>query len=110
MTKQKFYLAMYDVTGLHKVNREEGYAAGDALVKQVANCIERQDGLWEVYRIGGDEFMALYFDEPDVDSVPNATGAYVYSDNYQIFNKLVSAVDILVTEKKVKFKRRRSDD
>jgi len=44
--RQRFYLAMVDITGLHTVNREQGYEAGDTLISKVANCIKLTDGLW----------------------------------------------------------------
>jgi len=109
MQNQTFYLVMYDATGLHKVNREQGYEAGDTLIRQIAMDIQAIDGLWEVYRIGGDEFMALFFDNAGSTEVANATSAMVYSADYTSFNKMVETVDKLVTEKKAKLNRRRGD-
>ena len=109
MTNQRFHLAMFDVTGLHKANREKGYSAGDALIRQVASDIRRMDGLWELYRIGGDEFVALFFDEPEVDTIANATGASVYSCDYETLHDMLTDVDKLVTGKKAALGRRRSD-
>ena len=105
---QKFYLTMYDVVGLHKVNRERGYSEGDALIRQVANDINMTDGLWEAYRVGGDEFMAIHFDQPDSD-IKNATHATVWSGHYELFSKMTEAVDQMVTDKKSVLGRRRED-
>jgi len=109
MENQQFALVMYDVTGLHRVNREQGYEAGDALIRQAAMDIQSTDGLWEVYRIGGDEFMALYFDDLSSIDITNTTSARVRSDDYSSFHKMVEDVDKLVTEKKAKLNRRRGD-
>ena len=108
MKAQNFYLVMYDVVGLHKVNREQGVAAGDALVKQVVSDIQAQPSLWEVYRVGGDEFMALHFEQP-IGDVDNATSGYVYSACYGTLGEMVEGVDKLVTQKKAKLNRRRED-
>jgi len=110
LTNQKFWLAMFDVTGLHKVNRDKGFAAGDALIKQVATEIQGMATLWEVYRIGGDEFMALFFEEPDVDSIPNATGCSMHSNNFKSFGDLLDSVDRCVIDKKKSLGNRREDD
>ena len=107
-TNQRFYLAMYDIDGLHAVNREKGYAEGDALVRQVANDISMTEGIWEVYRVGGDEFFALYFGEPTA-IIQNATMGVVYSCDYDTFTEMTAAVDREVTTKKAESHRRRDD-
>lgn len=109
MTNQRFWLMMSDISGLHAINRDKGYAAGDALVRQVANDIQHSEGLWECYRVGGDEFMSLFFEEPQI-AVLNSTCCYVDSGNFEYFSDMVDAVDRLVIDKKAKLKRRRSDD
>lgn len=109
MQNQEFYLAMFDVNDLHNINREKGYSHGDALIKSVANQIQQSENLWELYRVGGDEFFALYFMEPNVDIINCATGAYVHSSDFKDFNKMLESVDKLLTQKKTN-KRRRSTD
>lgn len=109
MKHEDFFLCMYDVTGLHKINRERGYSCGDALVKSVANQIQHTENLVEVYRIGGDEFMAIYTTRPNPDEILDATGAYVYSLDFNCFYDMVDAVDKLVVNKKTKLCRRRAD-
>ena len=105
---QEFYLTMTDATGLHSVNRKYGYAAGDALIRQIAMDIKHSDGLWECYRVGGDEFMSLHFDKPNM-NILNATSETVYSGNHESLNDMVSTVDILVTSSKARLGRRRND-
>lgn len=105
---QEFYLTMYDITGLHAINRSKGYDAGDTLVRQVANDIQHQNDVWEVYRIGGDEFMLISFTPPTKD-IANTTSATVQSKEYLTFSSMVTSVDKIVTAKKAKLHRRRSD-
>ena len=106
---QQFYLTMYDITGVHEVNRSRGIEAGDCLIRQVASDIQHLDGIWECYRIGGDEFMVITFEKPECANVANATYATVYSGDYEIFSNMVTAVDSLVTTKKELLGRRRED-
>ena len=49
-----------DVNGLKQVNDTLGHAAGDELIMGAARCLEACLGRYgKVYRIGGDEFVAL---------------------------------------------------
>ena len=56
-----------DVNGLKTVNDSMGHAAGDELIKGAAECmVEAIGNRGKVYRMGGDEFMALvYSDNPE---------------------------------------------
>lgn len=51
-----------DVNGLHEINNEQGHAAGDELLISVANAIKNHFDKEDVYRIGGDEFVAFVKD------------------------------------------------
>ena len=107
MTSQQFYLMMTDVTGLHSVNRESGFEAGDKLIQQVARDLEDIRYEWETYRVGGDEFMTILFSR-HTDCVANATSACVFSGDYNKLEDMIKDVDKLVTDKKVKLNRRRT--
>lgn len=49
-----------DVNGLKKVNDTMGHAAGDELIKGAAQCmLQAFGGYGNIYRTGGDEFVAL---------------------------------------------------
>jgi len=109
MQHQHFYLVMVDVVGLHRINRKKGFSAGDDLIKQVAHDLQSVSGIWETYRIGGDEFVALFFDEPDFFGIDNATCAYVDSREFEYLSDMLKSVDELVTKKKEKLNRRRED-
>lgn len=58
---QFIYVSM-DVNGLKIINDSHGHAAGDELICGVAACMRRCFGKYgKVYRIGGDEFVAVLF-------------------------------------------------
>jgi len=109
-TGDKFYLVMHDVDGLHEVNRVHGYAAGDSLLREVANDLKMCQEPCCAYHIGGDEFYVLYSDEPRNIICQNTTSAEVASDEHESVDSMLDAVDKLVSEKKLKTKRRRRDD
>jgi len=103
---QPFWFTMIDANGLHGVNRRDGYAAGDALIRRIAECVKRDKSLWEAYRIGGDEFILIGFERPTIDCMDEATIATKHSRDYTSFDDMVKDVDRLVTEKKVSADRR----
>ena len=58
---QFIYVSM-DVNGLKIINDSHGHAAGDELICGAAACMRRCFGKYgKVYRIGGDEFVAVLF-------------------------------------------------
>lgn len=52
-----------DVNGLKRANDEEGHVAGDKLLRRAAKAMQQFWGDEFVYRVGGDEFVALL---PDI--------------------------------------------
>lgn len=48
-----------DITGLKRVNDEQGHEAGDRLIACASESMHRVFGDYGVFRIGGDEFLAL---------------------------------------------------
>lgn len=48
-----------DAIGLHEVNNITGHAAGDAMLQAIAEALLEEFDERYVYRIGGDEFVAL---------------------------------------------------
>lgn len=55
-----------DANGLHELNNSQGHAAGDRMLRTVADALVECFGKESVYRIGGDEF--LVFAETDLES------------------------------------------
>ncbi len=48
-----------DVTGLKRVNDMKGHVAGDRFIIGACECLKRVFTGYELFRIGGDEFLAL---------------------------------------------------
>ena len=62
----KFGVVMFDVNYLKEVNDIQGHEAGDMLIKVISDCIKDAFAPSTVYRIGGDEFVVItYEDEID---------------------------------------------
>ncbi len=63
--RDDFIIVSLDLNGLKGVNDTQGHKAGDLLLKQAAACIDESfGGYGKVYRVGGDEFMALIYIAP----------------------------------------------
>jgi len=107
---EPFYIIMYDVDGLHEVNRVQGYSAGDSLLKQVATELEMCISPCCAFHIGGDEFYVIYLEEPTDIDVANTTYAMVKSEDYDSINAMLDTVDKRVSLKKAKLKKRRRED
>lgn len=55
-----------DINNLKETNDTLGHAAGDGLIREAAQLLRAAtDGEGTVYRIGGDEFVALLFDQSE---------------------------------------------
>lgn len=48
-----------DVNGLHEINNRRGHAAGDRMLRSVAEQLKTQFPNADVFRIGGDEFVVF---------------------------------------------------
>lgn len=51
-----------DVNGLHELNNTKGHIAGDEMLQYIADCVKKQFGRKDTYRIGGDEYVAFTLD------------------------------------------------
>ena len=103
-----FWLCYYDVNNLHKTNREQGFAEGDKLIRQVANDIQYQDIAHLAYRTSGDEFYAICCSEP-THEVENATMVKAFTE-FDTMDDLLDKLDKLMIEAKAKNKTRRATD
>lgn len=63
-----FACVYMDANGLHEINNHMEHAAGDQMLKDLAEVLRQVFGPEYVYRIGGDEFVAfcLNQDKPEV--------------------------------------------
>jgi len=116
-----FILGIIDINNLHKINRIEGYNAGDALILSVSNKLEKILNKSNIYRIGGDEFAVLCRNENEdsfcnkliTNDINNDITFAVISSYDKNMNKktLFEMVDDMIIEKKKLSKRgRRIDD
>lgn len=63
---ENFVYVSIDVNSLKTVNDAQGHNAGDELLKGASECLERSFGSYgKIYRMGGDEFIALLFVEEE---------------------------------------------
>ncbi len=60
-----FGFLMCDINGLKTVNDSLGHEAGDKLILNTAKCLTEVFGTANVYRMGGDEFVALGFESDE---------------------------------------------
>ncbi len=59
------YIVMLDLNGLKGVNDNYGHDAGDEFIRAAGKCIVTSlNGIGKVYRIGGDEFIAVINSTP----------------------------------------------
>ena len=63
LDKEKSIAIVYcDITGLKQINDNMGHVAGDELIIKCSRCMERIYGDYGVFRIGGDELLAVCSD------------------------------------------------
>lgn len=59
----KLIYVMGDINGLKQVNDNLGHLQGDELIKNTARFLRKNmTSAYKIYRTGGDEFAAIYFD------------------------------------------------
>ena len=58
-TLKQYGVVVFDLNGLKAINDNLGHEAGDEYIKSAANLICRQFAHSPVFRIGGDEFVAI---------------------------------------------------
>jgi diguanylate cyclase (GGDEF)-like protein len=103
---RRFSLMVIDVDGLKKVNDNDGHAAGDALLKSLAQALRNALRIGDTaYRIGGDEFVVLLpeTDEGRAESVAQRVmaeggpefswGSVTYPDDGEDLDDLIDLAD-----------------
>jgi len=64
--EDKFIYVSIDANGLKQINDTKGHGAGDEMLIGVARCMKKSLGPYgHLYRIGGDEFIAILFCDSD---------------------------------------------
>jgi diguanylate cyclase (GGDEF)-like protein len=51
-----------DVNGLHELNNTKGHKAGDEMLCYIADMVQKQFGVRDAYRVGGDEYVVFVMD------------------------------------------------
>lgn len=62
---EAYSIALFDIDNLKKINDEYGHSAGDEIIKKSAAILADVFGSRNVYRIGGDEFIAIVEELPE---------------------------------------------
>ena len=55
--KYKCYIMFVDIDSLKKINDTQGHQQGNVVIQRVAQQLNSLEGLYDVCRIGGDEFV-----------------------------------------------------
>lgn len=130
--KFDYVLVMLDVNGLKAANDNLGHNVGDELLLGAAHCMEKTFGMYgDVYRVGGDEFIAFIkanreqlddaiksFDYlvnnwkgQHIDELSISKGAVAYKEHQELtFDELKDLADKLMYEDKAEFYRRTGKD
>ncbi len=106
-----------DVMGLKKMNDSMGHKAGDQLLIRSSECLKRVFHEYELFRIGGDEFLALCVgieeqelyrriellkDEMSAHHAPMALGCVWRADGKEQLDRLLTLADNRMYEDKRK--------
>jgi len=105
----RFILGMVDLNGLHALNRDVSFEAGDEFILRVANELKEKFEDSNIFRYGGDEFMILkrgndieHFNER-LNSIDNVEVFSVSTnDGYETEADMFNAVDDGIISKKGK--------
>ncbi len=60
--KESICCVYIDVNGLHELNNSKGHQAGDEMLCYIAEAVVKQFGRKDVFRVGGDEYVAFAVD------------------------------------------------
>ena len=114
-----------DMNGLKELNDSKGHQAGDDALVTIGSCIkEATDRDSRAYRIGGDEFVVLFFHDRDdtidevnqkikksvADSGYNLAAGYSISDPGISLEGAIKESDRLMYEDKARFYRENGQD
>lgn len=117
--KESVGVVYCDITGLKRVNDSEGHHAGDDLIRRAAASLKTAFGGYGLFRIGGDELLALCVDIDEAaleektellkkamsgNAVNMAVGS-AWSSNGEDVNRLFSEAEKLMYEDKSRYYR-----
>ena len=71
MTQNQFEgISLFDIDNFHGINVTKGIPTGDAIICVIANALSESD--WEVFRIGGEDFVVILENEFSLDQIDAA--------------------------------------
>lgn len=85
-----------DVIGLHEVNNHIGHAAGDEMLTAIGLELRRRFPDAKHYRLGGDEFLVLAFDEDEheIDMLVELAKKHLSEQDIDISIGIASSADV----------------
>lgn len=100
LCKESVGCIFIDANGLHELNNAKGHEEGDNMLRVIAAGLKQRFGAENVYRIGGDEFVAFSIDnnaeiiEEDLCGIRRSAelNRYCFSVGYDI--QLIGEIDI----------------
>ena len=125
MQKDFCAAASLDMNGLKELNNREGYHAGDTALRKIGECLREISGQdARTYRIGGDEFVILFFSKDEnavlrtLESIRDKTAAMGYSiaygyamrDGKEDPESMIRRSDLKMFEQKAQYYREKSHD
>ncbi len=86
-SKKNICCVYLDANGLHELNNSRGHKAGDEMLKRIASELKNRFGEKDVYRMGGDEFVALVADQDPTETEKKVESLKRFSeDNDGVFS------------------------
>ncbi len=98
-----------DVMGLKRVNDTEGHLAGDALLKRAYDCMCHVFPKESVFRVGGDEFLAMKSGIPDYEMYERVTKLKATMKDYNV-NFAIGAVWLAKCNGRIEALLKEADD
>ena len=103
---KKCYLIFCDINGLKQINDTEGHHEGTKLIKQVSYDLLHIEGIHDVCRFGGDEFVMFGdkdFDVNQMNNIPDISyGIHMKYENEDVVSACKKADSKMYIMKKTK--------
>ena len=91
---REIIVAFVDVDNLKTINDTYGHTIGSGLLKEIAEKLGKIDGVEDVCRIGGDEFVLLgNFDESALDKIDEISYGTYRKEPYEDMSSAVKKAD-----------------
>lgn len=94
--KKECCIVYIDINNLKKVNDNDGHYYGTKLIKNVSKSLLKLHNVYEICRIGGDEFVLvcdILFDDSELKEIDNISYGIVYKETYEDISSAVKKAD-----------------